>query len=196
LDVVDDLVVVQGVTVVDRVLPRRADTLDDVELTNCLAGQPVLTVAGTGNELWTPAGRHDMGDAAPTALVARIGDVAAGICVVDRSLGPRFGFDRLPAKADPGQVLLRMDTGAALGVLLTAPGEEPTRVEIAPTADPAGSRACTILDGLVVCTLETDGAGDDSIITDFVVTAYTAGSAQGGGALPPLTEFVGAWVPG
>jgi hypothetical protein len=170
---------VQGVTVVDRVLPRRGDTLDDVELANCLVGQPVLTVAGTGDEMWTPVGRHDVGDAAPTALVARIGDVAAGICVVDPSLGPRFGYDRLPAKTDPGQVLVSMDTGATVSVLLTAPGEELTRVEIAPAADPAGSRACTVLDGLVVCTLETDGTVDDSIITDVVVTAYTAGSAQG-----------------
>lgn len=63
--------------------------------------------------------------------------------------------------------------------MLTAPSEELTRVEIAPTADPAGSRACTILDGLVVCTLGTDGTGDGSISTRFVVTAYTEGSAQG-----------------
>jgi hypothetical protein len=172
---------VQGVTVVDRVLPRRADTLDDVELTNCVSGRSPLTVAvaGTGDELWTPAGRHDVGDAAPTALVARIDDVAAGICVVDPRLGPRFGFDRLPAKPEPGQVLINMDTGATVSVLLTAPGEELTRIEIAPAADPAGSRACTVVDGLVVCTLETDGAVDDAIITDVVVTAYTAGSAEG-----------------
>jgi hypothetical protein len=176
---------VQGVTVADRVLPRRTDTLDDAELANCLVGQPAPTVSGAGNELWIPAGRHDVGDAAPTALVARVGDIAAGLCIVDPSVGPRFASGLLPAQADPGRALLALRTETTAGVVLTTPGEELTRVEIAPTADPAGSRPCTFLDGLVVCTLEigetggADDTGDLSALTGFVVTAYTAGSTEG-----------------
>jgi len=89
---------------------------------------PLPTVAGAGNELWTPAGRHDVGDEEPTALVARIGDVAVGICMVDPRVGPRFAGGPLPAKTDPGGVLvpsalpvecvdrwLRQPVGAFLG---------------------------------------------------------------------------------
>jgi hypothetical protein len=162
-------------TVVDRPLPTRPDTPEGAELGDCLERNFPGVVEHL--ELWVPVGRHDVGVTAPPALVARMGDLYAGVCVPDPPRDPFFASGVLPAPGDRPQVVVRYHAGSE-GVLLTVPADV-TRVEIAlvtgPSSDPT---ACTIVDGLAACTIDGDPElGQDA--PEVSVTAFTAADPQG-----------------
>jgi hypothetical protein len=166
-----------ALTVVDRDLPRRADTPEGAELAGCL---PVGAYADP--DLWIPVARHDVGGAAPRALIARIGDLAAGYCVQDPVGGPSFVGAPLPAPSgDPLPAPVVVDQGSAAAVLLTAPPGV-SRLEVASEDRTRGPVGCTIADGLAICTLDNDPNSDPGggpAGRAIVVTAFTAAAPQG-----------------
>lgn len=68
------------VTFKDRPIPQPPDSPDVVALRNCMNMAP--THVYSQPELWTPVLRHDI-PGFPKALVARIGDVGIGYCILD-----------------------------------------------------------------------------------------------------------------
>jgi hypothetical protein len=68
------------VTFKDRPVPEPPDSPDVRALRTCIDKAP--THAYSNPELWTPVLRHDV-PGSPKALVARVGDVAVGYCLLD-----------------------------------------------------------------------------------------------------------------
>lgn len=64
----------------DRPIPQPPDSPDVAELQKCMGMAP--THVYSQPELWSPVLRHDV-PGFPKALVARIGDVAVGFCIID-----------------------------------------------------------------------------------------------------------------
>jgi hypothetical protein len=185
---------VQALVVVDRDLPERPDTPEGRYLDECFAGIP--THAHVNDRLWIPVGWHDIGGNAPPALVARIGDLAAGFCMTDAVYGRVFAEaplhpERRTGPASP--VVFHRGGGSAI---LMAVSPDVTRVEIAavptlprqptpgsvppPQQGPVAEAGCTILDGLAMCTIESRQQETSRQARDHVVvTAYTADSPAG-----------------
>jgi hypothetical protein len=165
---------VAALTVVDRPLPTRApDAPGAAELAACLRTSPDLSAYP---DLWMPAGRHDVGTA-PSALVARISDVAAGFCVQDPAMGPIFIFGSLPAPGDRPEAVVAYSAGASAALVTAPPGV--TRVVVSPRTGTAAATDCTITDGLAMCTLD-DPTGQHLLThQSIVVTAFTAADPQG-----------------
>jgi hypothetical protein len=165
---------VQALTVVDRDLPERPDTPDGRELGSCLARLPTRVDADP--RLWTPVGWHDVGGAAPRALVARIGDLAAGYCVFDPGEGPVFFGAPLPVGDTTEPIVFYRGAGRAI-LLAVAP--DVTRVEVS-SADGSLTAGCTVLDRLAMCTLDTRAVDPGpGVFTPMVVTAFTAATPAG-----------------
>ena len=164
----------QALTVVDRDLPERPDTPDGRELGACLDRLPTHVHANP--RLWMPVGWHDLGGAAPRALVARIGDLAVGYCVFDPGDGPVFYGALLPAGDTTRPIL---SYGGAGRAILLAVAPDVTRVEVS-SADGSVTAGCTVLDRLAMCTLDTraldEGPGR---FIPMVVTAFTEGAPAG-----------------
>jgi hypothetical protein len=161
-----------GVRVVDRPRPQRPDTPDGAELAACLDLLPPGTV--TAPELWIPVGRHDVGGGAPPALLARIADVAVGVCVQDPAGGSAFVSG--PPLGDRPLAFMRHRGGTAAVVLVAPAGV--TGMEVAAATRPEAPVPCTIIDGLAVCTLDDPrDSGADGL--RMVVTAATASDPGG-----------------
>ena len=170
---------VQALTVVDRVLPERPDTPDGDELGACLDRLP--THVDADPRLWIPVGRHDVGGAAPEALVARIGDIAVGYCVADPGDGPTFTGAPLPAAPDDGARPVLFHRGGGTALLLAVPPEV-TRVEISSVQRLGAATAeapCTIMGGLAMCTIAGEPPADPQSRAQVVVTTFTADSSTG-----------------
>jgi hypothetical protein len=167
---------VPALTVIDRALPDRTYTPDGAQLADCLA-RPPASVVPSDPDLWVPVGRHDVGDGAPVALVARIGDVAVGYCVYDPGEGPIFTGAPLKPPGDRAQGVA-FYRGASTALLLTAPADV-TRMEVAPQLDPTDRHRCTLMDGLAMCTLAASRLPDDPRSHAIVVTAFTTADPQG-----------------
>lgn len=167
--------VVAAITVADRDLPQRADTPDGAELTSCLASPESDRYTDPG--LWVPVGRQDGGGTAPGAIIARIGDVAAGFCVDDPAGGPTFRGAPLPAPSDRPQRVLAYRGGASALLITAPPGT--TRVEVRLAGGSGGARDCAIADGLAACVVNDDGPLSDPDGQDVVVTAYTTTAPHG-----------------
>jgi hypothetical protein len=185
---------VQALVVVDRDLPERPDTPEGRYLDECFDRLPTHT--HVNHRLWIPVGWHDVGGAAPPALVARIGDLAAGFCMTDAVYGRAFAEaplhpDQRSGLASP--IVFHRGDGSAV---LMAVSPDVTRVEIAavpalpqePTAqsaappqqEPVAEAACTILDGFAMCTIDNRPQETSLVARDqVVVTAYTADSPAG-----------------
>jgi hypothetical protein len=182
---------VQALVVADRDLPERPDTPDGRYLDECFDRLP--THVHVNDRLWIPVGWHDVGGAAPPALMARIGNLAAGFCMTDAVYGPAFAEaplhpDRLSGLASP--IVFHRGEGSAV---LMAVSPEVSRVEIAavphgptprsaapPQQEPVAEAGCTILDGFAMCTI--DSRQQETIPQareQVVVTAYTADSPAG-----------------
>jgi hypothetical protein len=160
----------QAFSLVDQPLPHRADTTDGAELAGCLAATPGPGLY-TDPELWIPAGRRPPAPDAPPALVARIGDAAAGFCLSNPPRGPMLVAAALPPPGPRPQLVARYpDTSAAL--LFTVPPDV-TGMRVAAQGGTPGAVDCPILDGLAMCTLDVE---DGQVV---VVTASTAADPQG-----------------
>jgi hypothetical protein len=155
---------------VDQQLPHRADTPAGAELAGCLAATP-----GPGRytdpSLWVPVGQRPAAPDAPPALVARIGDAAAGFCLSNPPRAPMLVAAALPPPdARPRLVARYPDTSGAL--LFTAPPDV-TAMRVAAQGGTPGAVDCPIIDGLAMCTLDVE---DGQVV---VVTASTAADPQG-----------------
>ncbi len=164
-----------ALTHVDRALPHRADTPDGAELGECLALLPAGTY--TDPDLWMPVARHEGGGSAPPALVARIGDLAAGYCIQDPAGGPSFTGGPLPPGPDDAPRPVVRYQGGAAAILLTAPPGV-TRMSVVQRGGPGDPADCTIADGLAMCTLD-DPLSSGSPGLAMEVTAFTAAEPAG-----------------
>ncbi|GAA3079575.1 hypothetical protein GCM10010464_49600 [Pseudonocardia yunnanensis] len=182
---------VQALVVTDRDLPERPDSPEGRYLDECFDRLP--THQHVNDRLWIPVGWHDVGGAAPPALVARIGNLAAGFCMTDPVYSRAFAEgplhpDRLSGLASP--VVFHRGEGSAI---LMAVAPDVTRVEIAavaqepmprsaapPQHDPVAEAGCTILDGFAMCTIDSrQQEKSPQARVQVVVTAYTADSPAG-----------------
>jgi hypothetical protein len=181
----------QALVVTDRNLPERPDSPEGRYLDECFDRLP--THQHVNDRLWIPVGWHDVGGAAPPALVARIGNLAAGFCMTDPVYGRAFVEgplhpDRRSGLASP--VVFHRGEGSAI---LMAVAPEVTRVEIAavtqepmprsaapPQQDPVAEAGCTILDGFAMCTIDSRlQEKSPQARVQVVVTAYAADSPAG-----------------
>jgi hypothetical protein len=169
---------VQALTVVDRDLPHRPGNPDGRYLDDCFAQLPTHLYAD--DRLWIPVGWHDGGAVAPRALVARIGDIAAGFCTEDAVHGRAFMDAPLrpdhregPARpvvhhrGDGSALLLTVAPEVTRVVMSSAP--PPVPPDPAQPAEPIQAD-CTMLDGFAMCTLDA---------RYVLVTVYTPGSPEG-----------------
>lgn len=164
----------EALVVTDRTLPTQdPDEPGASDLAECIARRSTDTPADQSR--WTLIGRHDIGASAPTALIARIDGVAAGVCVPELDgLGQEFVDAPLRPPTDDVQVI-QYAPGRRTTVLLAMVPPGVTRVRMAPTEQPADGQDCTIVDGLAVCTLDLGGGPGPRI----VLTAFTAEDAGG-----------------
>jgi hypothetical protein len=160
--------------VTDRTLPTRdAGAPGAAELAACLSHRTWGSAADQA--LWIPVGRHDTGDGGPGLVMARIGQLAAGMCVpeLDGS-GPDFAGAALPPPSDQVQVIRYAPGRRTTSLLATVPAGV-TGVRMAPQKDPSAGRDCTVLDGVAACTLPIGGSPDHRI----VVTAFSVDDPGG-----------------
>jgi hypothetical protein len=83
------------------------------------------------DRLWITVGWHEVGGAAPPALVARIGDLAAGFCMTDPGYGRAFAEAPLHPNRPSGlasPIVFHRGEGSAV---LMAVSPDVTHVEIA-----------------------------------------------------------------
>jgi hypothetical protein len=185
---------VQALVVADRDLPERPDTPEGRYLDECIDRLP--THAHVNDRLWIPVEWHDVEGVAPPALVARIGNLAAGFCMTDAVSGRAFAEAQLHPNDGGGlasPIVFHRGEGSAV---LMAVSPDVTRVEIAavpalpqeptpqsaapPRQDPVAEAGCTILDGFAMCTIDSRQQETSRQVRDqVVVTAYTADSPAG-----------------
>jgi hypothetical protein len=171
---------VQALVVADRDLPERSGTPEGRYLDECFTEVP--THAHVNDRLWIPVGWHGPGGGVPPALVARIGDLAAGYCMTDAVHGRAFAEAPLPPDRG-GRLATPIVHHRGDGIaLLLAVSPDVTRVRIArvPVSahEPAAEAGCTILDEFAMCTI--DGGPPDAAPRDqVVVTAFTAAGPEG-----------------
>jgi hypothetical protein len=185
---------VQALVVADRDLPERPDTPEGRYLDECLDRLP--THAHVNDRLWIPVGWHDVGGAAPPALVVRIGDLAAGFCMTDAVYGRAFAEAPLHPdhrsglaspvvfhRGDGSAVLMAVSpdvTGVEIAAVPALPQEPTAQSAAPPQREPFAEAGCTVLDGFAMCTIDSRPQETSRVARDqVVVTAYTADSPSG-----------------
>lgn len=163
-DVVQD--VAPLVTFADHPSPKRPDTPDGAALTACMDKAP--THAFSFPEYWTPVARHYV-PGEPKALLARIGDVAAGYCKLDPAPAglPDYywAFDGVPLTPlrDPQAAEVVMAAQPLYGVATAILRLPKGVVRAVMTMQPPGNAAlqtaeCTVADDLAICTVAVPGS--------------------------------------
>jgi hypothetical protein len=136
----------------------------------CLAATPGPGYY-TDPKLWVPVGRRPAAPDAPPAMVARIGDAAAGFCLSKPPRGPMLVAAALPPPGPQPQLVARYpDTSAAL--LFTVPPDV-TAMRVAGQGGTRGAVDCPIIDDLAMCTIDVQTG------QVVVVTASTAADPRG-----------------
>lgn len=174
-------VVAPLVTFKDRPIPQRPDTPDGAALQKCMDTAPTHVLSAP--ELWTPVGRHEI-PGFPKAVVARVGEVGVGFCLLDppASVLPDFyrAFDgmllRPLARPDTAQVVASGTQyfGTANGLLRLPPGVVRARMTVEAAGEDTKAAECTVMGEFAFCSLfmstTTPGAQD----ARFTFTTFTS----------------------
>lgn len=159
------------VTYKDRPIPETPDSPDVAALRDCMN---LPQSADVEPELWRPLGRHEVAGN-PKALVAKIGEVGVGFCLLEPPPGHipdlyrKFqGFPLLPLER-PGAAQF-LYGGAPVGELREAmlrvpPGVVRVQMTMRPPGAPVQNADCSVLSDIAMCTLPTPA--------DLATTTFT-----------------------